>query len=182
MCVQPNQTNVQLFDDTEQNFEQLFHQYYEPLCRFALSLVDSIEMAEEVVSDVFVKIWKNQENLAIKTSLRAYLFISVRNQSIDYLRKAVRQRTQPAEICSSFPSNYDSPEERTISSELEVFIEAAIDALPPQGRKIFRLSRDNGMKYHEIAAYLHISIKTVETHMGRSLKFLRERLLVDERL
>lgn len=178
MYANTSQPTIRHLDDTKQNFEQLFHHYYEPLCRFAFSLVDSVEMAEEIVSDVFVKIWKKQENLAIKTSLRAYLFTSVRNQSIDYLRKAVRQRTQPAEICSSFPSNYDSPEERTISSELEVFIEAAIDALPPQGRKIFRLSRDNGMKYHEIADHLHISIKTVETHMGRSLKYLRERLLV----
>lgn len=162
---------------TEQNFEQLFHRYYEPLCRFALSMVDSVEMAEEIVSDVFVKIWKNQDNLTIRTSLHSYLFTSVRNQSIDYLRKAMRQRTQSDEICAEFASDYDSPEERAISEELEVAIESAIEMLPPQGKKIFRLSRDQGMKYHEIAAHLNLSIKTVETHMGRSLKYLRETLL-----
>lgn len=155
-------------------FEQLFHQYQEPLRHFAVKFVDSIEAAEEIVLDVFLKIWKNKDTLIIKTSLQAYLFRAVRNQSIDYLRKTMRFSILPEENCFDLPSNYDSPEECAMLEELEFLIEAAINTLPPQGRTIFRLSRDNGMKYQEIANYLKISIKTVETHMGRSLKHLRE--------
>ncbi|MFN7116952.1 MAG: RNA polymerase sigma-70 factor [Saprospiraceae bacterium] len=169
-------TSKALFDGNGLTFEELFHTYYGPLCRFAFTLVNSTEAAEEIVSDVFLKVWRNKENLVIKSSLQSYLFTSVRNQSIDYLRKVVRLRTLPEEISPEIPSDYDSPEERAIWEELELLIENAINALPPQGRKIFRLSRDNGMKYHEIAEHLHISIKTVETHMGRSLKHLRETL------
>lgn len=171
---------AELLFDSRHSFEALFQEYYTPMCRFAFTLVNSSESAEEIVLDVFLKIWKNRDNLVVKSSLQSYLFTSVRNQSIDYLRKSMRQRTQSEEICPELPSDYNSPEECTISEELELLIEAAIDALPTQGRKIFRLSRDQGMKYHEIAAHLNISIKTVETHMGRSLRCLRERLTAQQ--
>lgn len=159
-----------------QAFRAFFKANYQPLCRFALTLVHSVEAAEEIVADVFLKMWKNRENLVIHSSLPAYLFTSVRNQSVDYLRKSNRRRTIAEEICAELPSDYKSPEEQAIAEELEQLIETSIAALPPQGQKIFRLSRDQGLKYHEIASHLGISIKTVETHMGRSLRFLREKL------
>jgi RNA polymerase sigma-70 factor (ECF subfamily) len=162
------------FDGDKGDFESLFQHQYQPLCRFAYSLVESDVLAEEIVSDVFIKIWKNRDQLIIKSSLQSYLITAVRNQSIDYLRKMVRQRTQPEEHCKSLPSNYSNPEESAISDELESQIERAIDSLPRQGRTIFRMSRDQGLKYHEIAEQMQISVKTVETHMGRSLKYLRE--------
>lgn len=167
------QTNISAFFEDQNSFGRLFHQYYEPLNRFALTLVDSPETAEEVVSDVFIKMWKNRAAFSIKTSLRAYLFTAVRHQAIDYLRKAMRRRNSADEIQPDYPSDYQNPEDGTISEELEQMIETAIESLPPQGKKVFRLSRDQGMKYHEIAEHLNLSIKTVETHMGRSLRHLR---------
>jgi RNA polymerase sigma-70 factor, ECF subfamily len=164
------------FDASQKAFDALFQNYYEPLCRFACSLLDSAELAEEVVADVFIKIWKNKENLHIQTSLKAYLMASVRNRSIDYLRKQVRHQTESDDGIKDLAANDNSPEDYTITSELEQIIESAIDQLPPQGRIIFRMSRDQGLKYHEIADRMQISIKTVETHMVRSLKFLREKL------
>jgi RNA polymerase sigma-70 factor (family 1) len=162
------------FDGDQNDFESLFQRHYQSLCRFAYSLVESEVLAEEIVSDVFVKIWKNRDQLVIKSCIHSYLLTSVRNQSIDYLRKMVRQRTQPEEHCLTLASNYSNPEDCAISDELESLIERAIDSLPRQGRTIFRMSRDQGLKYHEIAELMQISVKTVETHMGRSLKHLRE--------
>ncbi len=168
--------NITYFDASQKAFDALFKEQYQPLCRFAYSLLDSVELAEEVVADVFIKIWKNKENLQIQTSLKAYLMASVRNRSIDYLRKQLRHQTESDEGVKDLATNYSSPEEQAISAELEQIIESAIDQLPPQGRIIFRMSRDQGLRYQEIADQMQISIKTVETHMVRSLKTLRENL------
>jgi RNA polymerase sigma-70 factor (ECF subfamily) len=168
--------NINYFDASQKAFDALFREQYQPLCRFAYSLLDSVELAEEVVADVFIKIWKHKENLQIQTSLKAYLMASVRNRSIDYLRKQLRHQTESDEEIKELAANYSSPEEHTISAELEQIIESAIDQLPPQGRIIFRMSRDQGLRYQEIADQMQISIKTVETHMVRSLKTLRENL------
>jgi RNA polymerase sigma-70 factor, ECF subfamily len=168
--------NKRLFDADQRAFDALFQEHYEPLCRFAYSLLDSVELAEEVVADVFIKIWKNKDNLHIQTSVKAYLMASVRNRSIDYLRKRLRHQTESEDEIKDVASTYTSPEEHTISCELLQIIESAIDCLPPQGRIIFRMSRDQGLRYQEIADQMQISIKTVETHMVRSLKFLREAL------
>lgn len=157
-------------------FEALYNTYFPPLQRVALLIVSCPQTAEEIVSDVFVKIWKNRDRLSVSTSLHAYLFAAVRNQAVDYLRRMCRARFCSDEMLPQHASDYPDPESRFIASETERRIEEAIEMLPPQGRKVFRLNRDSGMKYHEIASHLNISIKTVETHMGRSLSFLREKL------
>lgn len=159
-------------------FEQLFHRYYHLLCCRVYNLVHCEQSAEEVVSDVFIKIWKNRTRLSINTKLKYYLNTAVRNQAIDYLRKQNRERSFKTEIDRDYESNYASPHERVVGEELGEKVEAAIESLPPQGKYIFKLSRDKGMKYREIADMLNISIKTVETHMRRSLIHLRSRILV----
>ena len=171
----PYNINMAALIEDRRSFTLLYQQYYEPLRHFALRIVAAPELAEEIVADVFIKIWKNRADFSIKTSLRAYLYTAVRHQSIDYLRKTTRCRHSAADaIQPDHPSNYQTPEEGVITNELEQRLEAAIAELPPQGQKVFRLSRDEGMKYHEIAAHLNLSVKTVETHMGRSLRYLRE--------
>lgn len=159
-------------------FNQLFHRYYHLLCCRVYNLVQCEQSSEEVVSDVFIKIWKNRAGLSINTKLKYYLNTAVRNQAIDYLRKQNRERNFNGEIDRDYESNYASPHERVVGEELGEKVEAAIESLPPQGKYIFKLSRDKGMKYREIAEMLDISIKTVETHMRRSLIHLRSRILV----
>ena len=163
-------------DDDDRAFEELFHRYYAVLCQRVRGMIDCPHRTEEIVSDVFIKMWNNRRKLSISSSLKAYLFTAVRNQAIDFLRKQARNRTIDGEIRSAVPSTYSSPEEAVIFEEVSDAVEAAIEALPPQGRHIFRLSRDEGLKYREIASLLNISIKTVETHMRRSLIFLRKEL------
>jgi len=161
-------------------FEQLFQRYYHLLCYKVYPLVQCEYSSEEIVSDVFIKIWRNRAQLSINTKLKYYLNTAVRNQAIDYLRKQNRERNFKGEIDRDYESSYVSPHERVVGEELSKKVEAAIESLPPQGKHIFRLSRDKGMKYREIAELLNISIKTVETHMRRSLIHLRNRILTQK--
>ncbi|MEM6378987.1 MAG: RNA polymerase sigma-70 factor [Bacteroidota bacterium] len=158
-------------------FEQLFHRYYMPLCLHAKGLIRCEYRAEEIVSDVFIKVWKNRANIQITTKIRYYLYTGVRNQAVDYLRKQIRERNYQGDLNSDYQSNYHCPHEILIGEEFEARVNEAIASLPPQGKRIFILSRDKGLKYREIAEQLKISIKTVETHMRRSLIHLRACLL-----
>lgn len=157
-------------------FEQLFHQYYGRLCRYAFRLTRASHTAEEVVSEVFLKYWKSRENLQIQSSVYAYLAKATHNLAIDHLRSMVRQRGRLDELKGDFRGDYASPSDVMIGDETNTIIESAIDALSPQCRLIFRMSRDSGMSYAEIARTLNLSVKTVEVHMGRSLKLLRASL------
>lgn len=163
------------WNDAE-GYKKLFYSFYPVLCEKAASIVSCQQKAEEIVSDVFIKIWLNRDQLTIKSSLPAYLHMAVRNQSIDYLRRWAKRRMINGELPPDSDSGYSSPEEYLIFSETNQEVQDAIEALPPRGRHIFKLSRDEGLKYQEIADKLNISIKTVETHMRRSLIFLRLRL------
>ena len=159
-----------------QAFEQLFHRHYGRLCRYIFTVTQSEDISEEIVSDIFLKIWQKRDVLEIKTSVNAYLTTAARNLAIDHLRRVKRQRYQSCELVGDFKTDYVSPSDRVIGHETHDIIETTIEAMSPQCKLIFRMSRDNSMTYSEIAKALNLSIKTVETHMGRSLKFLCESL------
>lgn len=156
-------------------FEQLFNKMYEPLCHFCLKFVLVKEVAEELVSDVFYSIWKNRKVLLV-SSPRPYLFTSVRNRSYDYLRKTKKSVLCDLDKASNIPTSVCNSQERLIEIELSRQVDNTISHLPKQCKLIFELSRDHGMRYRDIAATLNISIKTVETQMGRALKHLRKSL------
>jgi RNA polymerase sigma-70 factor (ECF subfamily) len=163
--------------DDAQALQILFHRHYDGLCRYVFAILQCKHTTEEVVSDVFLKIWNQRHTLQVQTSLKAYLLISVRNMAIDYLRRQSRRRTVGADaIHPDLPCNYVSAHDQLVGDETASIVEAAIERLPRQGKAIFRLSRDGGMKYREIADHLGLSIKTVETHMTRSLVYLRNEL------
>ena len=118
---------------------------------------------------------EEQKKINVKTSFRSYLFIAVRNQSFDYLRKTRKVNyIDDTEAIRSKNVDHHSPLEETIFNEIYYNLEKAIENLPQQCRLIFRMSRDEGLRYKEIANQLNISIKTVETQMGRALKKLRK--------
>jgi RNA polymerase sigma-70 factor, ECF subfamily len=179
----PSRSDESLFQsmaqyDDEKALNTLFCRYYDHMCRYVYTIVRCKLMTEEVVSDVFAKIWNQRQTLNIQTSVKAYLLVSVRNLSIDYLRREARRRVLGVELIHpNIPSDYTSAHETVVGNETNRVIEAAIERLPKQGRLIFRLSRDGGMKYREIADQLGISIKTVETHMTRSLMYLRQEVM-----
>jgi RNA polymerase sigma-70 factor (family 1) len=156
-------------------FETLFHAMYSPLCQFCLRFVQVREVAEELVSDVFFTIWKNRERMEM-TSHRSYLFTAVRNRAFDHLRKVKRTSWCDLEKASHVAGDHPDSQEMMVERELNISIRKSIASLPKQCRVIFELSRDEGLKYKEIAAKLNISIKTVETQMGRALKHLHRSL------
>lgn len=157
-------------------FEVLFKEYYERLCQFAVKYVKNVEQSEEVVQDTFYNIWKNRNTLNIKTSIKAYLFTAVRNNCLQVIRTQTLDVKYENYYKSHFTNESVSPSDVLNAKELSNIINKAFNSLPDRCRVIFKMSRDEGLKYHEIAAKLSISIKTVEANMGKALKHFRSYL------
>jgi RNA polymerase sigma-70 factor (ECF subfamily) len=162
-------------DGDEKAFERLFHCYYSHLCLFAEHYVHNHAEAEEIVQDIFVSIWEKKEKIAITTSVKNYLFRSVKNNCLNYI-KHNQIKNQYADKLLSESRPEDPGDSDFIESGLLQKIEECINSLPEKRREVFRLSREEGLKYREIAEKLNISVKTVETHIGLSIKTLRDKL------
>lgn len=161
----------------EHAFEIAFLKYFNPLCQYIWKFVRSEEGAKEIVQEVFMEVWENRSNLNPSGHLRGLLFEVARNKALDYIK---HQKI----VCDYISEKKRQKKEsvHTVYNQhntYEGLIEAArqaISDLPPRGRTIYILNRDEGLTYKEISEYLDISIKTVETHMRRSLNILRKRL------
>ncbi len=156
-------------DDDHVAFQTLFDKMYTPLCHFCIKFVRSPEVAEELVSDVFYNIWKNRNRLIV-SSPKAYLFASVRNKGFDHLRKIRKMVHCDLDKANHLPADTASSQDILVLQELTQSAAKSIARLPRQCRLVYELSRDQGLKYKEIAAILKVSVKTVETQMGRALK------------
>jgi len=160
----------------EQAFEQLFRSQYPILCGYARKYLDDTDQAEEVVQEMFFNFWQKKDQLEINISVEAYLFRSVRNSCLNYLKHLkIREEHRLAtahEIRQKEQSIHDNVE----ALELQEKIESVIAKLPPERQKIFKMSRYEELKYKEIAEKLNLSIKTVEVQMSKALKFLRQHL------
>ena len=157
-------------------FEVVFRTYYAKLADYANGLVRGRDGAEDVVQEVFVALWTQRERLTTPDNLVGYLYRAVRNRSLNQLRHqrmvADWQTKQAAE-----EPNYSPPADREAqSAEIAEAVRQAVSTLSPRCRQVFELSRDGGLTYPEIASTLGISIKTVETLMGRALKGVRIQL------
>lgn len=160
-------------------FKELFHAHYEALTDFAYYYVGSLEVAEDLVQEVFFDLWKRRKYWHPDHSPRAFLYGAVRNQTLKYQRRSrVRDHVQEKEVLDRLPGQ-ENPEWRLRNQELEEAARRAINELPQRRRQIFILSRQHDLTYAEIAIALDISIKTVETQMGRALDHLRDRLSKD---
>lgn len=158
------------------DFELLFRTHYSDLCAYANVYIKELDASEELVQEVFFKLWSKRESIEITSSMQSYLFRAVRNSSLNLIKHInIREDYKShneREISRSEMEHYDGME----ASELEQKINEAIDELPSERRKIFIMSRYDGLKYSEIAEKLEISPKTVENQMGKALKYMREHL------
>lgn len=151
-------------------FEALFRAHYRPLCAFALGYVKDAGQAEDLVQDLFFRIWLDRGKLVVNTSIKAYLYASVRNRCLNAEKSGARLRALDEEMDDRLQDEDRSEDEH---AERIGRVQAAIEALPEQRRIVFKLSRYEGLKQSEIAARLGISVKTVENQMGSALKALR---------
>jgi RNA polymerase sigma-70 factor, ECF subfamily len=163
----------------ERALEEIFRTYYPGLVGFVRRYVKTTEIAEELVQDLFLKIWSRRGSLGAIDSVKTYLFRAARNTALNHLRRRKLEHEwvekEQGEV-SEKQGMEGSGDETVEESELAAAVRAAVDRLPPRCREVFMLSRDGGLTYGEIAKSLGISIKTVETQMGRALKALRENL------
>lgn len=156
----------------ETAFDALFRAYYAPLCRYACSLADGdMDEAEDIVQQAFVRLWEQRDALDIAWSLRAYLYKTVHNRCLNRIRDA--KTREQYKIYNAQQMEQQEAHAHIPEPELVERLQRALATLPEQCRRIFELSRFEELKYREIADQLGISIKTVETQMGKALRLMR---------
>jgi len=157
----------------EKAFEFFFRKYYRLLTGFCLNFIPRQHESEDIVQELFISLWNKRLHLVINGSLKHYLLISVKNRAIDCIRSESKSETV------SLTEVYDISAVQFDELELKEFnrsFVSAVKALTPQCRIVFVLCRFEGYSYAETADLLGISSKTVENHMGRALRTLRENL------
>ena len=161
-------------------FEELYRQYYVFLCLIAENMVRDPADAKEIVSDVFVRLWNIREKIEINTSVKGYLIRAVRNTSLNYLGQKRQNGILTDRLDDSDYQLYawssDYPLGRLFEEEARKILDQGIDSLPAACREIFLLSRNEELKYSEIAEKLGISVNTVKTQLKIALSRLREAL------
>ncbi|MFH2094770.1 MAG: RNA polymerase sigma-70 factor [Bacteroidota bacterium] len=163
------------FDRNE--LEKLFREYFVQLCAFARKYVKDIDSAKEIVHDVFINLWEKRDNIDLNKSVKSYLFTSVHNRCLNFIRDNKKFDRENTEIENVNAESRWEEHDALVEAETESKIHKAIGELPEKCREIFLLNRFNDMKYAEIAEKLGISIKTVEAQMSKALKILREKLV-----
>jgi RNA polymerase sigma-70 factor (ECF subfamily) len=157
--------------------ELLFRRFYNPLCSHAVRFVYSKQIAEDLVSEVFFQFYRTRAYENITTSYTSYLFRSVRNECYTYMRKEFgKMDSLEASEENTISTYHQQPDAEIHYNNLFLKVNEVIARLPMQCQKVFLLSRFENKKYHEIAAELHISPKTVEVHISKALKHLRSAL------
>ena len=158
----------------------IMDQWYSRLYNFAIGYLKNERNAEEVIQDVFLQLWDNREKLTDNTSINAYLFTLTRNRCIDVIRRErllIQFHTDKKEeyiyLTNSYHALSDPVLDHIFEKEFQNEIDKTVNALPDQCQKVFYLSREKGLKNKEISELLHISQKTVETHITKALKTIR---------
>jgi RNA polymerase sigma-70 factor (family 1) len=166
------QRRIAVYED-EAAYKELFFILYSSLTRFSASITKSKEIAEEIVSDVFIQLWNNRQKLSEIDDLRLYLFISVKNNSVRKLKQQLKKSTVSIDdLALEMDSFYISPEEKLTSAETLRSFDLAVDQLPPRAKMIFKLAKEDRMRYKDIASLLNISVKTVDHQLAIALKKL----------
>jgi RNA polymerase sigma-70 factor (ECF subfamily) len=157
-------------------FEMLFKTYYQPLCNYAYTFIQDRDEAEEIVQSTFLSVWEKREGMEVRTAMKPYLYAMVRNACLNVIKhEKIKQVHVTGELAVAERS-VESVTRTVMAAELETKIYEAMEQLPEQCRLVFKLSRFEELKYAEIAEQLSISVKTVENHMGKALKIMREQL------
>jgi len=160
----------------KQEFEKLFRSSYVSLVRYAKTLLRDHDAAEEIVQELFFRLWQDRQTLRVESSLNGYLFRSVHNRSLHYIEHQKVVSRHADEVSAGAELTSEPVTEAIYYSELQTRVARVLEQLPERCRVIFRMSRFEGLKYHEIADKLAVSLKTVEADMGKALREFRKAL------
>lgn len=171
---------LELFNQIKQGdklaFEILFRSYYKSLCVFSYRIVKDTVIAEELAQDILYQVWDKRETMVFNTSLKSYLFKAAHNNSLKFIRHKKIVQEHESYVKNSADSGIQQPDNYAETGEIMHIISQTLHQVPEKTQEIFKLNRYEGLKYHEIAEKLGISIKTVEAHMTSMLRLFRENL------
>lgn len=167
---------LKVADGDESAFAQLFKIYYDQLGDFINRITESEELTEDIVQDVFLKIWLHRSYLTEIECFWAYLLVVARNHAFNCLKKIARERLLKKEWTRFVLLQTSVEIDETATKDKEGLIDEAIQLLPPQQKKVYIMSRRKRMKQAEIARELNISLETVKKHMVLALRFIKNQL------
>jgi RNA polymerase sigma-70 factor (ECF subfamily) len=175
MIRRPANSDSISFNGSEQDFENLFRTLFAPLARYAKMYISDPDEAKDIVQQVFVKMWQQKEKLQVE-SVKGYLYRSVYHECINRARHATVKGTYMEQNLREMEQGSTFANHAAEGKELEKRIGKALEELPEQCGKAFKLSRFHHLSYAEIAEVMQISVKTVENHMGKALSLMRTKL------
>jgi len=158
-------------NDDQLAYRQLFMQFYNKLSRFVMGFTKSKELTEEIVSDVFINVWRRRKNIQEIMNLKLYLYVSAKNITFNYLKKLLRENLTDLDSVEIEPEDpFADPGAAMITREMNLKLKAAINDLPPRCKLIFTLIKEDGLTYKQTATLLGISVSTVENQLSIALK------------
>jgi RNA polymerase sigma-70 factor (family 1) len=164
---------IQIAAGSEKAFAALFHWYRDKIYSVALRLTHSTFLAEEVVQDIFLKLWVKKETLTEIDDFEDYLFIMTRNHVFSTLKGVARRQQLVDDLQRELPLGEETTYNRIIDLEIEEIVHQAVELLPAQQKQIYLMSKEQELKRDEIAKLLRISSETVKTHLARALRHIR---------
>ena len=174
MAVDLNDIKLQIASDEYAAFRELYLLMYAPLLRFASIYTHSSHLSEDVLADVFLKLWDQRSSLGAVRNLRVYLYTAVKNTALNY-------RNRPSPIAdndlAALEADYPDPADALISSETRKQVQKAVQQLPPRCKLIFQLAKEEGMRYKEISSIIGISVKTIDNQLAIALAKIGTALL-----
>lgn len=160
----------------EKSFRELFGLYKQQVYAYAMHFTHAAAVSEEIVQDIFLKLWLHKESLGEIDDFEAYLYTITRNLCFDYLKKLAREHAMKRELGRSAVLSEQNVEPSVIYRHYDDLVHKALELLPPQQKKIYTLSFYQGQKHEEIARYLHISRNTVKVHLAKARAAVRNYL------
>jgi RNA polymerase sigma-70 factor, ECF subfamily len=161
---------------SKKEFESLFREYFKPLTAFAFKFTKDLDDAKSIVHDVFARVWEKRAEIDLSKSVRSYLYTSVNNRSLNYVRDRKKFVKHASDDELTNTEHHAEWNDLLSEDDIHKRVEAALEAMGTKAKEVFLLSRNEGLKYNEIAEKLNLSVKTVETHMSTALKELRNYL------
>jgi RNA polymerase sigma-70 factor (ECF subfamily) len=166
----------QLSKGDERAFRAIYDAYFDHLSAFVFKMCKSAEATEEIVQDIFLKLWINRQSLTEIGTPEAYIFSMARNRAIDHLRRLAKDTDLMSVLAEELLSGGNEIEDRLNAKDLRRLIEDALAPLSVQKKMIFHLSKEEGLSHDQIAEVMHLSKSTVKNHLSETLRHIREHL------